>query len=52
MLSRPLGRSLCHEGNCLDLDELLGVTEDRDAKQCAWRVVVAETARHCIPRHK
>ena len=45
-----LERSVSH-GNRFDLDKLIRKTENRDAKQCARRVVVAETARNFVPRH-
>jgi hypothetical protein len=39
------------QGNRFDLDKLIRKTEDRHTDQCAWRVVVAETARNFVPRH-
>jgi hypothetical protein len=33
----------CHDGNRLFLDKLIRITENRYAKQCAGRIVVAET---------
>ncbi len=39
----------CCEGNRLYLDKLSRVAESPDAKQCAGRVVVAETTDNFIP---
>jgi hypothetical protein len=39
----------CRKGNRLYLDKLSRVAESPDAKQCAGRVVVAETTDNFIP---
>ena len=41
----------CHDGNRLYLDKLIRITENRYAKQCAGRIVVAETPGDFVPRH-
>lgn len=46
---RAPGLAGCRDGNRLYLDKLSRVAESPDAKQCAWRVVVAETTDNFIP---